>query len=73
MSKDARKFETLIQIEGLTFDEFMEQYSFESVVPAICMNDGCDYVAAMEPEGWCPECRTQSLCSGTILLMGGVL
>jgi hypothetical protein len=38
--------------------------------PSICMNEGCDYTCAMEPdqeEGWCEECGTNSMISGLVL------
>jgi len=40
------------------------------VSPAICMNDGCDYTAEMEPDqdrGWCEACGTNTVASALIL------
>lgn len=52
--------------------EMAEHYLLESCVPAVCMNDGCGYVADMEPDqecGWCDECQAPSLC-GLMVLLG---
>lgn len=65
------KIDTLIEQEGLTLDEFMEEFGLESVVPGICMNDGCDYTTNVEPdstEGWCENCETNTVRSGVVLL-----
>ena len=46
-------------------------YMHEGLMPAICMNEGCDYSTEMEPdqdEGWCENCSTNSLSSAAILL-----
>jgi hypothetical protein len=67
---EASKLDELAVIEGLTVAEFIDQYALDSVVPAICMNEGCDFTAELEPdqrEGWCEECETPSLKSGIVL------
>ena len=41
-----------------------------SVSPAICMNEDCDFTCEMEPDqdaGYCEECRTNSMHSALIL------
>lgn len=41
---------------------------------AICMNDGCEYTAEMEPDqsaGWCDECNTTTMKS--VMVLGGVI
>ena len=56
---------------GLTEDEFLEEYGNESVIPGICMNDGCSATYEYEPDcrkGWCEECRTNSVESGLSLM-----
>jgi hypothetical protein len=65
------KLKTLLEIEGLTLEDFLEQYALESCVPAICMNKNCDAVYEYEPDqdrGYCEECETNSVKSGLILL-----
>jgi hypothetical protein len=42
----------------------------DSVSPAICMNEDCDFTCEMEPDqdaGYCEECRTNSMHSALIL------
>lgn len=67
------KLQTLIEIEGFeSIEEFGERYSFDSVIPGICMNDDCDYTTNVEPDctnGWCEECRTCSVRSGIDLIL----
>lgn len=69
MAKD--KFETLMEIEGHTDEmEFLNECAFDSVVPAICINEGCDYTESMEPDqdkGWCEDCKTGTVQSALIL------
>jgi hypothetical protein len=46
----------------------------DSVNPAICMNEDCDYVCGMEPDqdrGWCDECSTNSMT--VALVLAGVI
>lgn len=67
-----QKLRVLYSEEGITTrTEFLKLYGGESAVPAICSNEACDYTDLMEPdqdEGWCPECETNTLVSGLILL-----
>ena len=42
----------------------------DSVSPAICLNENCDYTAEMEPDqdrGFCEACGTNSVASALIL------
>jgi hypothetical protein len=42
----------------------------DSVSPAICMNEDCNFTCEMEPDrdaGYCEECRTNSMQSALIL------
>jgi hypothetical protein len=68
----AAKLKELYESEGITDDlEFLEQWSADSVCPAICVNEGCSYTAEMEPDqdrGYCEECHTQTMWSGMRLL-----
>lgn len=67
----AGKLATLVASEGYqSLDGLLEASVLDSVCPAICMNDGCDYTEEMEPDqdrGWCPECQTNSMKSGMVL------
>jgi len=54
--------------------DMLEEMGWDSVVPAICANKGCDYTTGMEPDqdrGWCEECRTNSVQS--CLILAGVI
>ena len=65
------KLEHLADIEGYErVDELLEAAALDSVCPAICMNDGCEYTAEMEPDqdrGWCEVCETNSIISALVL------
>ena len=75
MPTDREKLRTLTKIEGCgTVMELLELSAADCVCPAICMNDGCDYTAEMEPDqdrGWCEECGTNSMKSA--LILGGII
>jgi len=65
------KLNELLDQEGMTMEEFLEEYALDSMVPGICMNDGCDYSTCYEPdqsEGWCDNCQTNTVCSALVLL-----
>ena len=65
------KLQKLLEIEGYTnFTELLTANITDSVCPAICMNEGCNYVCEMEPDqdrGWCEECHTNSMKSALVL------
>lgn len=64
------KLEQLAEEYG-SVEELLEEYGSDSVVPGICMNEGCDFMAEYEPdqrEGWCDECETGSVASALALL-----
>jgi hypothetical protein len=54
------KLQKLLEIEGYTnLTELLTANIIDSVCPAICMSEGCNYVCEMEPDqdsGWCEEC-----------------
>lgn len=61
----------LLNNEGLTRDEFIEQFALEDVVPGICTNPNCEEIYQYEPdqdEGYCESCGTNSVKSGLIML-----
>jgi len=69
------KLERLAELEGYEDSmEMLEEASTDSVVPAICMNQGCDYTTGIEPDqnrGWCEECEMGSVKS--CLIPAGVI
>ena len=68
---DRKKLRKLAEIEGYETDtEMIERTIHDSVSPAICVNDNCDYTAPMEPDqdaGHCEVCHTQTVKSALIL------
>jgi len=65
------KLKTLADQYALSTDELLIEWGLESLVPAICMNPGCEYTAEYEPdqrEGWCDACGTGSVTSFLVLL-----
>lgn len=64
------KLRTLASILGTDRTSLVEDYALDSVVPGICMNDGCDYTGQFEPDqdgGWCEECQMRSVTSALVL------
>jgi hypothetical protein len=48
---DGRKLRKLLEIEGYEDDVALIAGAVsDSVCPAFCMNEGCDYTAEMEPD-----------------------
>jgi hypothetical protein len=71
MTKSHAKLDLLAEYEGFdNIDDMLERAVFDGVCPAICMEDGCDYTADLEPEqdkGWCECCEKPSMKSALIL------
>jgi hypothetical protein len=65
------KLDKLIEIEGFeSADALFAAVISDSVSPAICLNDCCDYTAEMEPDqdrGWCEACGTNTVVSALVL------
>ena len=65
------KLATLARDFGFTdTDALLEAAVHDSVCPAICVREGCDYTADMEPdqrEGYCEVCGGQTVQSALIL------
>ena len=65
------KLAKLMEIEGYdSIEELAQAILSDSVSPAICMNEDCDFTCEMEPDqdaGYCEECRTNSMHSALIL------
>ena len=70
-AKRRAKLSQLIEIEGFESEEaLLAALITDSVSPAICLNDGCEYTTEMEPDqdrGWCEACGTNSVASALIL------
>lgn len=48
----------------------LEAYVYDSVSPAICMNENCNYSTEYEPDqdkGYCEICHSQTVVSAFIL------
>jgi len=74
MSASKPKLQELSEQYGMSCEEMMEQATFDSLAPSICMNEDCDYTTDMEPdqsEGWCEVCGTNTVKS--ILVLMGIL
>ena len=69
--KRQAKLDRLVEIEGYdSLDDLLPAVIADSVCPAICMNDECDYTAEMEPDqdrGWCEACGTNTVASALVL------
>lgn len=51
-------------------DELLEEYGADSLMPGICMNEGCECVTECEldqREGWCGACGTTTVKSALVL------
>lgn len=51
--------------------DMLESYLWEGIMPAICMNKGCDYSTEYEPDqnkGWCECCSTNTVTSAAVLM-----
>jgi hypothetical protein len=65
------KLSQLVELEGYaSCEELLEAAALDSVSPAICTNDACDYTAEMEPDqeqGYCEVCDTNTVASALVL------
>ena len=72
LSNKAEKLMKLCEAEGFeSLDGLLTVCSADSVCPAICMTEGCDHVAQMEPdqqEGYCESCGGNTLVSALVLV-----
>lgn len=69
--RDADKLKKLMELEGYEDETtFFQDAVFDSICPAICVNAGCDYTEAKEPDqdrGWCEMCETNTVKSALVL------
>ena len=52
-------------------EELLDAYVFDTMVPGICTNKGCNYSIEVEHDndsGWCEVCETRTVKSVTKLL-----
>lgn len=66
-TQKSTKMTDLLDILGYDDEvELLEDTAMESVVPGICMNEGCYYQTDVEPDqehGWCENCETTTVKS----------
>jgi len=71
LSGKAEKLMKLCEYEGFTtFDQLLRHVGSDSVCPAICVTEGCDHTAEMEPdqnEGYCEACGGSTMVSALVL------
>jgi len=67
----ATKLAKLVDIEGYDrLEELLEAVFSDSVSPAICMNEDCNFTCEMEPDqdaGYCEECHTNTMTAAPVL------
>ena len=75
LSRKAVKLMKLCDLEGFVcLDDLLQVAATESVCPAICMTEGCDHTAEMEPdqdEGYCEACGGNTVVS--VLVLAGLI
>ena len=71
LTTKAAKLMKLCDAEGFQcLDDLLAAAATDSVCPAICMTEGCDYTAEMEPdqsEGYCEACGGNTVTSALVL------
>ena len=71
LTTKAEKLIKLCEAEGFaSIDDLCESAVMDGLCPAICMTEGCDHIAEMEPyqhEGYCEACGSNTLCSALVL------
>jgi hypothetical protein len=71
LSNRVAKLMRLCEIEGFrNIEEILFASITDSVCPAICMTEGCDHTAEMEPDqdqGYCEACGGNTVTSALVL------
>lgn len=71
LSAKAAKLMKLCEAKGFVcLEDLLSAWIFDSVCPAICMTEGCDYTTEMEPdqtEGYCEACGGNTVASALVL------
>ena len=72
LSTKGAKLMKLCEAEGFAnLDELLANSNADGGSPAICMTEGCDHVAPMEPdqtEGYCEACGGNTMVSALVLV-----
>jgi hypothetical protein len=72
LSTKGSKLMQVCEAEGFaSIDDLLFLLIVDSVCPAICMNEGCDYIATMETdqeEGYCENCSSNTMVSVLVLV-----
>jgi hypothetical protein len=71
LSQKAAKLMRLCDLEGYKrLDDLLKVSVADSICPAICMTEGCDYTTEMEPDqdaGYCEACGGNTVTSAVVL------
>ena len=70
LSHKAQKLMKLCEIEGFEIIEGLLFLDITDSVPAICMTEGCEHTAELEPdsrEGHCEACGGNTMVSALVL------
>ena len=71
LTEKAKKLIRLCEVEGYKDpNDLALDVGCDSVCPAICMTEGCDYTAEMEPDqeaGYCEACGGNTVVSALVL------
>jgi hypothetical protein len=71
LSHKAVKLMTLCDLAGFdSLDDLLQAAATDSACPSICMTEGCDYAAEMEPDqdqGFCDACGGNTVTSALVL------
>ena len=71
LSSKAAKLMVLCDLEGFnSLDDLLQAAATDSVCLAICMTEGCNYTAEMEPDqdrGYCESCGGNTVVSALVL------
>ena len=70
LTTKATKLMKLCDSEGRSLEEVLFASITDSVCPAICMTEGCDYTTEMEPDqdaGYCEACGGNTVTSALVL------
>jgi hypothetical protein len=75
LSNKATKLMKLCEAEGFdSLDDLLAVATTDSICPAICMSEGCDHTAEMEPdqtEGYCEASGGNTVTS--VLILAGLI
>jgi hypothetical protein len=71
LTEKSKKLMRLCEIEGYeNVVDLIQAVALDTVCPAICMTEGCEYTVEMEPdqtEGYCESCGGNTMVSALVL------